>query len=111
MQEKNVSEILEAYKDHRQHAQGFIYGVRAMRKFGAFGGVVPEGGARKNPEIARIEMARFLISHLRLCGDDLFSDGDALKQLQAAIDAEHPVGKDADTLLSLCYTASTLPIK
>ncbi|MGX1201246.1 hypothetical protein [Marinobacter sp. MBR-105] len=109
MQEKNVSEILEAYKDHRQHAQGFIYGVRAMRKFGAFG-VVPEG-ARKNPEIARIEMARFLISHLRLCGDDLFSDGEPLKQLQAAIDAEHPVGKDADTLLSLCYTASTLPIK
>lgn len=109
MQEKNISEILEAYKDHQQKAHDFIYGVRAMRKFGAFG-VVPEG-ARKNPEIARLEMARFLISHLRVCDDDLFSDGEPQKQLQAAIDAGHPIGFDADTLLSVCYTVSNLPLR
>src|SRR5690606_38874460 len=109
MQEKNISEILEAYKDHQQKAQDFIFGVRAMRKFGAFG-VVPEG-ARMNPELARLEMARFLISHLRLCGDGLFSDEEPQKQLQAAIDAGHPVGSDADTLLSVCYTLSNLPLK
>jgi hypothetical protein len=109
MQEHNISEILEAYKDQQQKAQDFIHGVRSMRKFGALG-VVPEG-ARKNPEVARLEMARFLISHLRLCGDGLFSEDEPQRQLQAAIDAGHPVGSDADTLLSVCYTVSNLPLR
>lgn len=108
MPELNVCEVLEAYQERQQEAQDFIYGVRAMRKFGAFG-VVPSG-ARTNPEIARLNMAQFLISYLRLCNAVPFQDGEAQKKLQDAIDAGHPVGRDADSLLSVFYTVSDLPL-
>lgn len=108
MQEINVSEILEAYQERQQEAQNFICGVREMRKFGAFG-VVPSG-ARTMPELARLDMAQFLIAYLRLCFAVPFQDREARKKLQAAIDAGHPIGRDADALLSVCYTVSDLPL-
>lgn len=105
---EEVTEILEAYRQRRSEAQDFIYAVRRMRKFGAFG--VVSKSARENPVLASIDMARFLISHLQLCSDTLFSEGTPQLELKEAVEQGHPIGEDANTLLKVLYTVSDLPL-
>jgi hypothetical protein len=104
---ENTDTILAAYVARRAEALALIASFRRSRKFGIYG-VMYRPSERLATELA-VSMARFLLSHLQICADGEFGEGNAQDELMVAICTGHPLGKDVETLIQALYPVSTHP--